>query len=298
MILVPAEAARSIRTVAERMLEMVTDKEEYIKKIDTAAEYISQRISEPAEICIVLGSGLAPLADICEDVVSVDYTDIPGFPLSTAPGHKGKLLSGMLSGKRVYMMSGRFHYYEGYEFTDVVFYIRVMARLGVKTLILTNAAGGIQEGMKPASLMIIEDHISFLVDSPLRGPNFDEFGVRFPDQSEVYDREYIEKIDSCAKRLGIEMRRGTYVYCKGPQYETPAEIRALRAMGAGAVGMSTVPEAITASHCGMKVAAISCISNLAAGLSPNKLTSEEVIINAGKVSQQSCALIRDLVAEL
>ncbi|MBR2523647.1 MAG: purine-nucleoside phosphorylase [Clostridiales bacterium] len=275
---------------------MIVDKEAYIRKIDIAADFIRTRVPDTAEICIVLGSGLGPLADICEDVVTVDYTDIPGFPLSTAPGHKGKLIYGVLSGKKVFMMSGRFHYYEGYEYVDVVFYIRVMARLGVKSLILTNAAGGIKEGMKPASLMIIEDHISFLVDSPLRGPNLDEFGVRFPDQTEVYDREYIDKIQQCADNLGIEMSRGTYVFCKGPQYETPAEIRALKAMGAGAVGMSTVPEAITASHCGMRVAAISCISNLAAGLSPHKLTSEEVIINAGKVSEESCALIRDFVA--
>ena len=275
---------------------MIVDKEAYIRKIDIAADYIRNRVPDTAEICIVLGSGLGPLADICEDVVTVDYTDIPGFPLSTAPGHKGKLIYGVLRGKKVFMMSGRFHYYEGYEYVDVVFYIRVMARLGVKSLILTNAAGGIKEGMKPASLMIIEDHISFLVDSPLRGPNLDEFGVRFPDQTEVYDREYIDKIQQCADNLGIEMSRGTYVFCKGPQYETPAEIRALKAMGAGAVGMSTVPEAITASHCGMRVAAISCISNLAAGLSPHKLTSEEVIINAGKVSEESCALIRDFVA--
>ncbi|SCW27349.1 purine-nucleoside phosphorylase [Ruminococcaceae bacterium YRB3002] len=272
--------------------------EDYINKISSASEYILSKIDSVPEVCIVLGSGLAPLASMCDVISSVPYGDIPGFPVSTAPGHEGRLIYGVLEGKKVFMMSGRFHYYEGYDLKDVTLYVRVMARLGVKTLVLTNAAGGILDGMKPASLMIIKDHLSFFAESVLRGANLDEFGVRFPDQTHVYDPEYIDILDRAALRLGINVRTGVYAYSKGPQYETPAEIRALKMMGAGAVGMSTVPEAIVASHCGMRVAAVSCISNLAAGISPNKLTCEEVIENAGKASADNCALIKEFVKSI
>jgi len=274
------------------------DKNEYISAISDASEYIKSRCIEVPKICIVLGSGLSHLADICTIDEEIPYSDIPGFPLSTAPGHAGKLLIGTLSGKRVFMLSGRFHYYEGYEISKVVFYVRVMAKLGVKTLILTNAAGGILDEMTTPSFMIIEDHLSFFAESALRGPNLEEFGVRFPDQTHVYDQEYIKILEESASSIGIDILKGVYAYSKGPQYETPAEIRALKMLGAGAVGMSTVPEAITASHCGIRVAAFSCISNLAAGISSGLLSEEEVLENVNKVSENSCRLVQKFVSRI
>ncbi|MBR1797231.1 MAG: purine-nucleoside phosphorylase [Clostridiales bacterium] len=272
-----------------------------IDNTGAAVNYILDCIKEGEDtpsICIVLGSGLSGLVDVCDIETSITYENIPGFPVSTVKGHQGQLIIGTLEGKRVFMMSGRTHYYEGYDTYECTFYIRVMAKLGVKTLYLTNAAGGIGEEMNPSELMIINDHLSFFCESPLRGPNLDEFGVRFPDQSSVYDEEYIEKLEAIADKEGIVIHKGIYAYSKGPQYETPAEIQALKSMGASAVGMSTVPEAIVASHCGIRIAAVSCITNLAAGISPNKLTHEEVMVNASKASSDSCKLARLFVKSL
>lgn len=279
---------------------MITNAADYLKKVDGACDYIRQNLGgcEVPKICIVLGSGLGPLADLCDESGEIDYADIPGFPASTAPGHAGKLIIGELSGKLVFMMKGRFHYYEGYEPEDITFYVRVMGRLGVKTLVLTNAAGGIGEDFVPPEFISIEDHISFLAAPVLRGPNIDEFGPRFPDQSYVYDREYLDLMASCADKLGIRIRRGIYAYTKGPQYETPAEIRALRSLGAICVGMSTVPEAIVASHMGMRVAALSCVTNMAAGITTAKLSGEEVIEVAGQASERMCSLITNFIKEL
>ena len=279
---------------------MITDTKEFIKRVDGAADHIRSVLSGrtlPA-VCIVLGSGLGPLSEMAEDAIEIPYKDIPGFPVSTAPGHKGSLIAGQLSGKPVFMMNGRFHYYEGYPMETVTFYVRVMGRLGVKTLVLTNAAGGIGEDFVPPEFISIEDHISFLAAPVLRGPNIDEFGPRFPDQSYVYDREYLDLMASCADKLGIRIRRGIYAYTKGPQYETPAEIRALRSLGAICVGMSTVPEAIVASHMGMRVAALSCVTNMAAGITTAKLSGEEVIEVAGQASERMCSLITNFVKEL
>lgn len=279
---------------------MITDKDIYLADIKNASAYIKSKTGESfsPEICIVLGSGLGPLASDVTDEISIPYADIPGFPRSTVQGHEGRLLAGKLEGKDVFMMSGRFHYYEGYDTSVVTFYVRVMALLGVKTLILTNASGGIKEGFKPGSLMVIRDHISFFCESPLRGPNLDEFGPRFPDQSRVYDEGYVAKMEKCAEELGIELFLGTYAFCRGPQYETPAEIQALKLLGAGAVGMSTVPEAIVAAHCGMKIAAISCVTNLAAGISDKPLNHQEVMENAAKVSSSCCALVKRFISEI
>ena len=273
------------------MIKSVTETTAAVKE---AASYIKTRIEDGQipKICIVLGSGLAPLADECKDPVSISYADIPGFPVSTVPGHEGKLLIGTLEGKRVFMMSGRFHFYEGYDTSLCSLYVRVMYVLGVRTIYLTNAAGGIADGMEPSDLMIITDHLSFFCDSPLRGPNLDEFGERFPDQSHVYDPEYISILESIGKQEGIRLHKGVYAYSKGPQYETPSEIKALKILGAGAVGMSTVPEAIIASHCGMRIAAVSCISNLAAGISDKALSHKEVMDNAAKSSSDSCKLAK------
>ena len=277
---------------------MIENKTEYLNAIDRASEFIAAADSSKPQICIVLGSGLGKLASLCNIVKEISYTDIPGFPVSTAPGHAGKLYIAEVSGKPCYMLGGRFHYYEGYDPEIITFYVRVMARLGVKTLVLTNAAGGILECDDVPCLMIIEDHISFLAESPLRGANLDAFGVRFPDQSHVYDPEYISILEESAHAIGIDIKRGIYAYTKGPQYETPAEIRALKALGADAVGMSTVPEAIAASHCGMRIAAVSCISNLAAGISQTPLSGDEVIIMADKISDADCSLIKEFIKRI
>ena len=271
---------------------------EYIKQIVTASEYIRRHIDEVPKICIVLGSGLGPLADKVTKITEMPYADIPYFPVSTAPGHSGTLLYGEIDGIKVFVMRGRFHYYEGYDLWVTTFYVRVMAYLGIKTMVITNAAGGIKDDMTPPSLMIIKDHISFFAESTLRGPNLEEFGVRFPDQTHVYDPEYIEILSEACKKLGIKVTKGVYAYCKGPQYETPAEIRALRVLGADAVGMSTVPEAVVASHCGIRVAGISCISNLAAGISPKPLDAQEVLINANLISNDTCELVKEFVRRI
>jgi len=279
---------------------MITDVNEFVKRVDGAADYIRSALSDrtlPA-VCIVLGSGLGPLSKMAEDAIEIPYKDIPGFPVSTAPGHKGSLIVGNLSGKPVFMMNGRFHYYEGYPMETVTFYVRVMGRLGVKALLLTNASGGINLEMKVPELVAITDHLSFNAEPVLRGPNIEEFGTRFPDQCHVYDPELTDTLVNSARDLNIRISRGVYAYTKGPQYETPAEIRALRIMGADCVGMSTVPEAIAASHMGIRVAAMSCITNMAAGISGNPLSEKEVLENAALASDNSCALVKEFVKRI
>ena len=279
---------------------MITDITEFIKRVDGAADYIRSALSNRTlpSVCIVLGSGLGPLSKMAEDAMEIPYKDIPGFPVSTAPGHKGSLIVGNLSGKPVFMMNGRFHYYEGYPMETVTFYVRVMGRLGVKVLLLTNASGGINLEMKVPELVAITDHLSFNAEPVLRGPNIDEFGTRFPDQCHVYDPELTDTLVNSARDLNIRISRGVYAYTKGPQYETPAEIRALRIMGADCVGMSTVPEAIAASHMGIRVAAMSCITNMAAGISGNPLSEKEVLDNAALASDNSCALVKEFVRRI
>ena len=279
---------------------MITDITEFIKRVDGAADHIRSVLSdkELPSVCIVLGSGLGPLSKMAEEAIEIPYKDIPGFPVSTAPGHKGSLIFGTLSGKPVFMMNGRFHYYEGYPMEAVTFYVRVMGRLGIKALLLTNASGGINLDMKVPELVAITDHLSFNAEPVLRGPNIAEFGTRFPDQCHVYDPELTDILVNSARDLNIRISRGVYAYSKGPQYETPAEIRALRIMGADCVGMSTVPEAIAASHMGIRVAAMSCITNMAAGISGNPLSEQEVLDNAALASENSCALVKEFVRRI
>ena len=279
---------------------MITDISEFINRVDGAADYIRSVLSDRGipSVCIVLGSGLGPLSQMAEEAIEIPYKDIPGFPVSTAPGHKGSLIIGKLSGKPVFMMNGRFHYYEGYPMETVTFYVRVMGRLGVKALLLTNASGGINLEMKVPELVAIIDHLSFNAEPVLRGPNISEFGTRFPDQCHVYDPELTDILVNSARDLNIRISRGVYAYSKGPQYETPAEIRALRLLGADCVGMSTVPEAIAASHMGIRVAAMSCITNMAAGISGNALSEQEVLDNAALASENSCALVKEFVNRL
>lgn len=260
-------------------------------RIEEAAEVISKLYSDKPETCIVLGSGLAPIAGRCKIEAEIKYSEIPHFPMPTTPGHEGVLLIARVGNTLTYMMNGRYHYYEGYSTQEVTFPFRVLAFLGVRNLILTNAAGGVNSGMLPGDLMVIRDHLSMFCESPLRGPNLDSFGPRFPDQTHVYNPEFIETILSISALKNIPVHTGIYAYMKGPQYETPAEIRALRMLGADAVGMSTVPEAIIASHSGMRVLAISCITNLAAGMTEMPLSHLEVIEVGASASDRSIDLL-------
>lgn len=275
------------------------NKDEYMNSILKASDYISSNIDiSSVDTCIVLGSGLGPFTDLVDIVKKIPYSEIPGFPVTTVIGHSGEMILADLDGKKVILMSGRFHYYEGNDMAYCTFYVRVLSKLGIKNLILTNAAGGLLDGMEPSDLMVVTDHISLFCESPLRGPNLDEFGARFIDQSFVYDRNNIELLKQTAAALGIKLHEGVYCYTKGPQYETPAEIRLIKSLGGGAVGMSTVPEAIVASHCGMKITAISCITNLAAGISKTALNHEEVLANAAKASKNSCKLVYNFTKKL
>jgi len=259
-----------------------------------AVQYIKQKIGDRnPDTAIILGSGLGVLKDDIENKVVIKYEDIPEFPISTVEGHAGELIIGELSGKTIIAMNGRFHYYEGYDIKQTVFPIRVFALLGVKNIILTNAAGGINTNIKEGSFMVINDHLSFFAESVLRGKNEDEFGVRFPDMSEVYDKQEVKRMKEIIKKYTENALEGVYAYMKGPAYETPAEIRALRTLGADAVGMSTVPEAIVARHSGMKVVAVSCITNMAAGVTNKKLSHEEVKATADRVKGEFKEIIKE-----
>ena len=236
-----------------------------------------------ADVGVVLGSGLGDYVEALENAKYIDYKDIPNFPVSTAPGHAGRWWTGTLHGKRVCMMQGRFHAYEGYGLDEVTLPVRIMKLLGVKILILTNAAGGVNLTFRPGTLMILTDCINFSGKNPLTGPNLDQFGPRFPDMSRCYDRELIALCQGQADRLGIPVRQGVYMWFNGPCYETPAEIRLARVVGADAVGMSTVPETIVARHCGIRVLGVSCITNMAAGILDQPLCHEEVTEVANRV---------------
>ncbi|NCC64811.1 MAG: purine-nucleoside phosphorylase [Spirochaetia bacterium] len=264
-------------------------------KMQEAAMYITSRIgTEPVSIGMVLGSGLGSLADELEDAVAISYKDIPFFPVSTVFGHKGRLVVGMLEGKRVMCMQGRFHYYEGYGMDQVVFPIQVMHALGIEQLLVTNAAGGVNISYAAGDLMLITDHIRLIADNPMRGPNCDKLGQRFFDMSNAYDKDLMALAQKEAERLGIALQRGVYMFFAGPSYETPAEIRAARALGADAVGMSTVPEAIAASHMRMKVLGISCITNMAAGILDQPLDHIEVMETGEKAKEAFTALVRSV----
>ena len=247
------------------------------------------------EIGITLGSGLGGLAEKIDKVCEISYKDIEGFPVSTVSGHDGKFIFGTLSGKRVIVMSGRVHFYEGYRMEEVVTPVRIMGLLGAKTVLLTNAAGGINLDFKPGDLMMITDHISLFVQNPLLGQNADELGPRFPDMSTVYDRKLQKKIRQAATATGVDIKEGVYVQLTGPSYETPAEIRMLRKIGADAAGMSTVVEAIAANHMGLKVAGISCITNMAAGILDQPLNHEEVKATADKVKEKFEKLVMEFI---
>lgn len=270
---------------------------DYLQTIDQCAQLLFDRLGK-CEIAMVLGSGLGALENMLEDPKILPYGELPGFPISTVKGHAGHFAAGMLGGKRVLLMCGRVHYYEGYSLQQITLPIRVMAKAGVKKLILTNAAGGVNFNFQPPQLMLITDHINLSGANPLMGPNLDSFGPRFPDMTYVYDPELMQFARNCAQKLGISLQEGVYCWLSGPSYETPAEIRMVRALGADAVGMSTVPEAIVAVHSRMRVLGFSCISNLAAGMTNQALTHQEVIENGLKIqkdfSQLLCSIIQNM----
>ena len=260
--------------------------------------YIRSKTDLTPEIGLVLGSGLGALGDSLEDACAIPYEDIPHFVKSTAPGHKGRIIIGRLHGKPVLCMQGRFHYYEGYTMQQITYPIRVMSRMGIQTLVITNACGGLNPTFTPGDLMVITDHINFMGSNPLIGPNEDEFGPRFNDMTHTYTKELVSLAMQTAAKLQIPLRQGTYVSYSGPSFETPAEIRMFQMMGGSAVGMSTVPEAIVARHCGMRILAISCITNLAAGILDVPLSGEEVIEVAGRVGHTFQRLISEIVHKM
>lgn len=266
--------------------------------LQKCVDYIKNKIGDfEPEIGIVLGSGLGELADEnCS--IAIPYTELPGFEASTVSGHKSRLVFAEINGKKVVMMQGRFHYYEGHPIQKVVFPIKVMRKLGVKTVILTNAAGGVNPSFNPSDLMIITDHINHMNVNPLIGPNDDSMGERFPDMSEVYTPELIEHTKKIAAKLGIDVQEGVYMALTGPSYETPAEVRMARAVGADAVGMSTVPEAIIAKWAGMNVIGISCICNSAAGVSTVALSHSDVIHAAGVAKERFKILVKEVIKGL
>lgn len=264
-------------------------------KLQEAVEHIRRHTDYQPEIALILGSGLGALAEEIENPVAIPYQEIPHFPVSTVAGHAGRLVLGRLRGRVVVAMQGRFHYYEGYSMSEVTFPVRVMQKLGAKLLIVTNAAGGVNREFKPGDLMLISDHINLMGGNPLIGPNWDEFGPRFPDMSAAYSSRLQEIADRVAAAQDFQLRRGVYAAMTGPSYETPAEIRYLAKIGADAVGMSTVPEVIVANHGGMEVLGISCITNMAAGILPDKLDHSEVMETAERIKQQFLALVKGIV---
>lgn len=268
------------------------------ERAEHAARTIRARFTEDLRIALVLGSGLGAFADDLEDGVAIPYDEIPGFARSTVEGHAGRMVLGRVKGVALAAMQGRFHYYEGYALEEVVFPVRVLGLLGIKSLVLTNAAGGVNVSFEQGSLMIISDHLNLMGVNPLRGTNDERFGSRFPDMSEVYSRAYQEIAAEEGRALNIELRRGIYAALSGPSYETPAEIRMMRTLGADAVGMSTVPEAIIARQMGINVLGLSCITNMAAGVFDQPINHEEVIETGARVHETFKELLRRVIPRL
>ncbi|RAL26521.1 purine-nucleoside phosphorylase [Thermoflavimicrobium daqui] len=267
-------------------------------QIKEAAKAIESKSKVTPRVGLILGSGLGVLAEEIQEPVKIPYEEIPHFPVSTVEGHVGQLVLGKLEGQSVVVMQGRFHLYEGHELSSVTFPIRVMKELGVETILVTNAAGGVNESFEPGDLMIIRDHINLMFRNPLIGPNDPELGPRFPDMSQAYDPKLRELAKQVAVQQGISIQEGVYAGFLGPTYETPAEIRMVRKIGGDAVGMSTVPEVIVARHAGIRVLGISCISNMAAGILPQPLSHEEVMETAEQVKEKFIGLVRGILKSL
>ena len=271
---------------------------DYYERLTGYRDLIRSMTDFEPEIAITLGSGLGNFADNIEVVKVIDYKDLPGFPCSTAPGHAGQFIFGMLGDKKVACMKGRLHYYEGYPMSDVVLPIRLLKLLGCKTAIITNAVGAINKSYNVGSFMLVKDCITSFVPSPLIGPNIDELGPRFPDVSEIYTKSLREKVKKIAEKENIELNEGVFIQLTGPQYETASEIIAYRMMGADCAGMSSGVEAIAATHMGMDVCGICCITNMCTGVTDKKLSGEEVVETANKVSGNFEKLIKLLVEEI
>ncbi len=268
------------------------------EKLMTCVESVRKKIDFQPEVALILGSGLGDYADNIKIEQTIEYTQIEGFPVSTVKGHKGRFVFGYIGEVPVVIMQGRVHYYEGYKMSDVVLPTRLMGMLGAKKLILTNAAGGVNYDFKPGDFMMIQDHITLNIPSPLIGENIEELGARFPDMSQVYSVRMQNVIDEIASKMEIDLKKGVYVQLTGPCYETPAEIRACRTLGGDAVGMSTACEAIAAVHMGMEVCGISCITNMAAGMTKEKLDHSEVQETADRVAKQFKELVTQIVTNI
>ena len=268
---------------------------EYFQK---SADYVKSIVPYTPEVAIVLGSCLGPFADTIEDPIVIDYKDIPNFLISTVDSHAGKLIFGTVAGKKVVCMSGRFHSYEGYDFEQLVIPVRLFKLLGVKATILTNAAGAVNESYRPGDIMIVKDHIKLAGHSPLRGPNVDEFGPRFFDVTHMYTPALRALAKDCAEGIDLRVHEGVYYFFTGPQFETPAEIRAVRILGADAVGMSTVTEALTAAHCGMPLMCLSVMTNMAAGVLDRPLTNDEVDETAKTIATRFSAYVTKIIGRI
>ncbi len=271
---------------------------DYYDRVERASKLVGQRAGTAPDVAIVLGSGLGDFADTLSRAVTTPYSDIPHWPASAVIGHAGKLVVGSFAGRKVAALSGRAHFYEGHDLRTVTFATRVIGLLGIRQLILTNAAGGINLAFKPGTLMVIEDHINLMGSNPLVGPNDDRFGLRFPDMTEVYSKRLRKIADDASAARGVAVAHGVYVAVHGPSYETPAEIRYLRTTGADAVGMSTVPEALVARQMGIEVLGISCITNPAAGVLPKPLHHDEVMDVARRVRGEFSSLLEGIVERL
>lgn len=270
----------------------------YMDKIKESVNFIKEKTRDLPTVGLILGSGLGSLADRIENPTIIKYEDIPSFPVSTVEGHAGQLVIGELSGKIVVAMQGRFHFYEGYPLKDVTFPIRVMIGLGIESMIVTNAAGGVNTSYTPGDLMIITDHINFTGQNPLMGENLNELGPRFLDMTTAYNKEYMNIARNSAESLGLEIKEGVYMWFTGPTYETPAEVKLARTLGADAVGMSTVPEVIVANHEGVKILGISCITNMASGILDQPLNHEEVVETSMKVKDNFEKLLIDILYKI
>ena len=268
------------------------------EKLDTCFNEVRKKLSFKPEVALVLGSGLGTYAEDIEIVESLSYKDIKDFPVSTVSGHEGRFICAYIGKVPVIIMQGRVHYYEGYPVTDVVLPTRLMIMLGAKKLILTNAAGAVNKDYKPGDLMLITDHISTIVPSPLIGENIEEFGTRFPDMSHVYSQRLLDVARNSAKEIGITLREGVYMQFSGPAYETPAEVKLARTLGADAVGMSTAIEAIAANHMGAEICGISCFTNMAAGILDKPLNHKEVSEAANKVSHIFEGLVKNIIKNM
>ncbi len=273
---------------------------DYKKKIELSTEYILKKLNgiENIDVALILGSGLGVLADEISHPTIIPYDEIPYFPVSTVEGHKGQFVIGTLSGKTVIAMQGRFHYYEGYDMKTVTFPVRVFSALGIKTMIVTNASGGVNLDYNAGDLMIIEDHINFAFTNPLIGKNYSDMGPRFPDTSRIYKKYLIDIADISAKELDLNIKKGVYLFNTGPTYETPAEVKMARVVGADAVGMSTVPEGIVAAHEGIDVLGISLITNMASGILDQPLCHDEVVETANRVKNDFITLVKKILYKL